>query len=115
MKKTEVCKCFQIPMCELEQIEQSNLLCDISIKEGELDFQDDDIQTLSDIMTLKQIGLSLEQIKHYQELEKGGEKTCKQRMNILNQQRNQLLDLIHEKQKHLDCLDYLLYELKMMK
>lgn len=31
-------------------------------------------------------------------------------MNLLKKQRNSLLDKIHEDQKAIDCLDYLLYK-----
>jgi len=36
-------------------------------------------------------------------------------LRLLRKQRSHLLDLVHEEQKKIDCLDYLVYQIQMQK
>lgn len=63
------------------------------------------------IQTLEDSGCSRELInqflKDYRE-----ENTVNQR-KLLSQHKQALQDVVHEKQKRIDCLDYLIYKLKL--
>ncbi|ALR90799.1 MULTISPECIES: hypothetical protein [Clostridium] len=62
------------------------------------------------IQNLEDAGCSCEEIRDYLKYDKeglDGNKIC-----LLIKQRKYLLDCIHETQKQLDCLDYLLYKVK---
>lgn len=65
------------------------------------------------IQNLEDAGCSSEEIRDYIQYDKEGlerNKIC-----LLIKQRKYLLNCIHETQKQLDCLDYLLYKVKVCK
>ncbi|AYW46701.1 hypothetical protein C7K43_12700 [Tetragenococcus koreensis] len=63
------------------------------------------------IQNLKDSGFSLIQIEKFMTLYEN-KKTSPQRHIIINR-RKALLDSIHQMQKQIDCLDYLLYRLEL--
>ena len=63
-------------------------------------------------MTLHDIGFSNEEVEQYMKLLLAGDSTKQERMQMLNQKRNGTLDEIHFKEKQLDRLDYLRYEIQ---
>ena len=73
---------------------------------------EEDIQRLSMIMTLHDIGFEKEEVETYMKLLLVGESTQQERMRMLNEKRNGTLDEIHFKEKQLDRLDYLRFEIK---
>ena len=62
------------------------------------------------IQNLKDAGCSKGTIDRFMECLKKG--TLKEQLRILSQQRQKLLDKVHIEQKRIDCLDYLVYQLK---
>jgi Predicted transcriptional regulators len=112
MKIKEVSDKFNIPMTKLRYYEKIGLFNDVEKVNGVREYEDKDIKYLSLILTLKNAGFSKEVILKYIELSKRGNISNIERINILKLQRQKLLDEIHHKQKNLDCLDYLIYDLK---
>jgi MerR family transcriptional regulator, aldehyde-responsive regulator len=112
MKIKEVSDMFNITMTKLRYYEKIGLFDDVKRVNGVREYEDKDIKLLSMIISLKNAGLSNDSIIKYMELSKQGNNANRERTNILKWQRPKLLDEIHEKQKNLDCLDYLIYELK---
>ena len=101
MRIKEVSKRFNVSITALRYYEKVGL------------FEDDkDIERLSLILTLKNIGLSNETILKYIELNEQGAHTKKQQIQVLKLERQKLLDSIHNQQKNIDSLDYLIYQLK---
>lgn len=74
------------------------------------EFNDDDLKRLSNLCILYDIGLDLESIKKLLSFNRNNEVT--EQINLLSLYRNCLLDEIHRKQKSLDNLDYIIYEIK---
>ena len=68
------------------------------------------MQTANIISNLKDVGCSDMLIEQFLNLLQIG--TQKERLRLLNEHRNSLLDSIHDNQKKLDCLDYLIFEMK---
>ena len=112
MKIKEVSNKFNISMTTLRYYEKIGLFDDVKRVNGVREYEDNDIRYLSRIITLKNTGLSNDSILKYIELSKEGNISNRERIYILKQQRQKLLDEIHHKQKNLDCLDYIIYELK---
>ena len=112
MKIKEVSDKFNIPMNTLRYYEKIGLFDDVEKVNGVREYEDKHIKNLSLILTLKNAGFSKDVILNYIELSKQGNISNIERINILKLQRKKLLDGIHHKQKNLDCLDYLIYELK---
>ena len=112
MKIKEVSGTFNISIATLRYYEKIGLLDDVKRVNGVREYEEKDIRHLSMINTLKNVGLSNDLVLKYIELSKCGNISNIEITHILKQQRQKLLDEIHNKQKNLDCLDYLIYELK---
>jgi len=97
MTMQEVSECYRIPPNILEEYEKWKL-CDITEKKlGVWEYDDQDIEQLSMIMTLHEIGFEMKEIKEYMHLWMKGEITEKKRLYMLNRKRSELLDEIHFK------------------
>ncbi|MCB6993126.1 MerR family transcriptional regulator [bacterium 210820-DFI.6.37] len=81
-------------------------------KNGFFDFRADDIQRISLILALQDIGMDIGDIRHYLSLCPKGDKSIEGRIRLLRKQRYRLLEEIHEKQKVLDSLDFMIYKMK---
>lgn len=85
---------------------------DVSRVNGIREYEDKDIERLSLIVTLKNTGLSIEAIAKFIELDKDGAGTINQRIKMLKNERQKILDNIHEQQNNLYSLDCLIYQIK---
>lgn len=112
MTKEEASKYYQIPSEILNEYESWGLCHSVKQVMGHWQYDAQDIERLSLIMALHDIGLSAPEVENYMRLmlEKSG--TEQRRMNILNALREQKLDEIHLKEKQLERLDYLRYKLR---
>ncbi len=62
------------------------------------------------IQNLKDAGCDMETIENFMsDLQKGDEKSS---LKCLNIHRKKLLDSLHKEQKCIDCLDYLVYQMR---
>lgn len=62
------------------------------------------------IQNLKDAGCGMEQVEEFLELGKDGD--VKRQMKFLERHRQGLLDAMHQEQKRIDCLDYLVFQMK---
>lgn len=112
MTKQEVSERFQIPVSILDEYESWGL-CDSVKQVMEVwQYDDQDIERLSLIMTLHDIGFSNQEILAYMRLYLSGKDTQAERLAMLERRRSDFLDEIHLKEMQLDRLDYLRYEIK---
>ena len=65
-----------------------------------------------DDMTLHDIGFASDEIENYMKLLEKGQETGTERMRILIKKHNAMLDEIHFREKQLDRLNYLRYEIQ---
>ena len=79
---------------------------------GARDYDAHDIERLSTIITLYEIGFAPEEVEQYMRLLLADRSTENERMQLLNRKRNGILDEIHFKEKQLDRLDYLRYGIR---
>jgi DNA-binding transcriptional MerR regulator len=112
VKIKEVSEKFNISVTTLRYYEKIGLFNDVIRVNGIREYEDKDIRHLSMIITLKNVGLCNDLILKYIEFSNQGDISNGERIHLLKQQRQKLLDEIHHKQKNLDCLDYLIYGLK---
>lgn len=103
---------YNIPIKILQEYESWGLCGEVKKVMGSWRYDDSDIERLSTIMTLHDIGFTNEEIEKYMHLLLKGEDTEQERMKILNTKRDNTLDEIHFKEKQLDRLDYLRFEMK---
>ena len=82
---------------------------------GKWDYDKKDIELLSTITTLYDVGFSLNEIEEYMRLSLSECDNSDKLVKILNEKRDNALDEIHHKQIQLDTLDYLRFELSKIK
>ena len=82
---------------------------------GAWQYDDEDIERLSMIMTLHDIGFDNGQVERYMRLMLEERNSEEKRMRMLELLRDSTLDEIHVKQKQLDRMDYLRYKLQQEK
>ncbi len=111
MTINEASERYKIPMKILKEYESWGLCGEVKKVMGSWHYDQTDIERLSLIMTLHDVGFTNEEVEHYMRLTLAGEETSQERIAMLRRKRNGTLDEIHFKQKQLDRLDYLQYEI----
>lgn len=102
---------YNIPIKILKEYESWGLCGEVKKVMGSWRYDQTDIERLSLIMTLHDVGFSNEEVERYMRLALSDEETADEQMNMLRKKRNGTLDEIHLKQKQLDRLDYLRFEI----
>lgn len=112
MTVEEVIKQYKIPKKILDEYHSFGL-CD-AVREvmGDWKYDDEDLERLSMIMSLHDIGFSTEEVETYMKLLIAGTKTEPERMRMLNKKRASILDDIHFREKQVERMDYLRYEMR---
>ena len=115
MTKQEASERYKIPIKILEEYEKWGLCHEVKKVMGSWHYDDSDLERLSMIMTLHDVGFSVSEIETYMNLLTDGDHTGKQRMEMLNQRRESALDEIHLKEAQLVRLDYLRHSIRETK
>lgn len=103
---------YNIPLDILREYESWGLCGAVKKVMGAWQYDDQDIERLSMIMTLHDIGFDKDEVENYMRLILEGKSTERQRLNMLNKQRTATLDEIHFKEMQLDRLDYLRHKIQ---
>ena len=106
MTKKEASERYQISSRILEDYERWNLRDDAKKAKGQWKYDDADLELLGTITTLHDMGLEEDEIERYMRLYLRGDETSAERVQILNQKREQTLDEIHLLEKRLELFDY---------
>lgn len=112
MTINEASEQYKIPIKILQEYESWGLCGEVKKVMGSWHYDESDIERLSTIMTLHDIGFNNNEIEKYMRLLLDGKSTEKERMKMLNDKRNRTLDEIHFKEKQIDRLDYLRFEIQ---
>lgn len=112
MTINEASEQYKIPIKILQKYESWGLCGEVKKVMGSWHYDESDIERLSTIMTLHDIGFNNNEIEKYMRLLLDGKSTEKERMKMLNDKRNGTLDEIHFKEKQIDRLDYLRFEIQ---
>lgn len=112
MTINEASERYNIPIKILQEYESWGLCGEVKKIMGSWRYDESDIERLSVIMTLHDIGFTNEEVKKYMQLLVNGKSTEKERLKMLSEKRNGTLDEIHFKEKQLDRLDYLRFEIQ---
>lgn len=103
---------YQIPMEVLLEYERWGLCGAVKKVMGDWQYDDTDLERLSTIMTLHDIGFTVEKVEAYMRLLLEGDHTAVQRLSMLEKKRSAALEEIHFKERQLQRLDYLRYEIR---
>ena len=107
MTKQEAGERYGIPIPILDEYEGWGLCSAVQKVMGAWQYDDTDLERLSVIMALHDIGFGKDEIEAYMRLLLEGESTEDRRLEILNRKRGSTLDEIHFREAQLDRLDYL--------
>lgn len=113
MTINEASERYKIPIKILQKYESWGLCGEVKKVMGSWQYDNSDIERLSTIMTLHDIGFTNNEIEKYMRLLVEGVSTEAERMKMLETKRSGTLNEIHFKQRQLDRLDYLRFEMKM--
>ena len=104
---------YQIPMNILREYESWGLCGAVKKVMGAWQYDDTDLERLSTIMTLHDIGFTTDEVEIYMRLLLEGEPSSDaQRLRMLEEKRSAALDEIHFKERQLQRLDYLRHEIR---
>ena len=103
---------YNIPIKILREYERWGLCGEVKKVMGSWHYDNSDIERLSTIMTLHDIGFTNDEVEKYMRLLLKGKPTEKERLKMLNDKRLGTLDEIHFKERQLDRLDYLRFEIQ---
>ena len=109
MTKEEIRRCCQIPESVLSAYEHWNLKGEQADKEKQ-QYDEEDIRKLGLIMTLSEAGFKMSQIECYMRLAEKNSTEAK-RKEILERQRHDLLQQVHDLERKIEKLDYLRYQM----
>lgn len=98
---------YNIPIEILQQYERWGLCGSVKTVMGAWQYDDCDLQRLSMVMTLHDVGFASDEIETYMRLMIAGASTQADRLQMLNAKRRKALEDIHLKEKQLERLDYL--------
>ena len=112
MTINEASERYHIPVEVLKEYESWGLCDEVKKVMGVSQYDDQDIQRLSMIMTLHDVGFDNSEVESYMRLLLEGDSTEKERLDMLNKKRGATLDELHFKQKQLDRVDYLRYKIQ---
>lgn len=112
MTINEASERYNIPIKILQEYESWGLCGEVKKIMGSWRYDESDIERLSVVMTLHDIGFTNDEVKKYMQLLVNGKSTEKERLKMLSEKRNGTLDEIHFKEKQLDRLDYLRFEIQ---
>lgn len=108
----EASKRYQIPMHILREYESWGLCGAVKKVVGDWQYDDTDLNRLSTIMTLHDIGFTSSEVEVYMRLLLDGKPSGTQRLRMLEEKRSAALDEIHFKERQLLRLDYLRHEIR---
>ena len=103
---------YNIPLDILHEYEQWGLCGAVKKVMGAWQYDDTDLERLSIIMTLHDIGFTSQEVETYMRLLLEGEGADGARLQMLERKREAALDEIHFRERQLERLDYLRHELR---
>lgn len=103
---------YKIPLEILQEYESWELCGSVKKGMGAWHYDDRDLEYLSLIMSLHDIGFASEEVEAYMRLLPEGKSTNNSRLKMLNQKRERILDEIHFKERQLDRLDCLRHKIQ---
>ena len=112
MTMQEASEQYHIPVRILKEYESWGLCGAVKKVMGAWQYDDTDLERLSTILSLHDIGFTTDEVETYMRLLVEQEESDGARLQMLEQRRRATLDDIHFREKQLERLDYLRHELQ---
>ena len=111
MTGEEIRKRYQIPKAALAVYDNQVRTLFYGGRTEDREYDDRDVERIGMVMAYQRMDFEDQEIGAFFRMEQEGEATREQRLHILKKHRLRILDEIHKKEKILDELDFLRYEL----
>ena len=115
MTKEEASRRYRIPPHILDEYEGWGLCGAVKLVCGVWQYDDEDLERLSTIMTLHDIGFCAEEAETYMRLLLEQPDSDRQRLRMMEEKRQETLEEIHFRERQLQRLDYLRHEIQKEK
>ena len=115
MTQQEASEHYNIPVSILQEYESWGLCGALKKVMGAWQYDDEDLERLSTIMTLHDIGFTAEEVETYMRLLLEQPDSDRQRLRMMEEKRKATLDEIHFRERQLQRLDYLRHEIQKEK
>ena len=115
MTKEEASRRYRIPFHILDEYESWGLCGAVKKVMGVWQYDDEDLERLSTIMTLHDIGFTAEEVETYMRLLLEQPDSDRQRLRMMEEKRKETLDEIHFHERQLQRLDHLRHEIQKEK
>ena len=115
MTKEEASRRYRIPFHILDEYVSWGLCGALKKVMGAWQYDDEDLERLSTIMTLHDIGFTAEEVETYMRLLLEQPDSDRQRLRMMEEKRKETLDEIHFHERQLQRLDYLRHEIQKEK
>ena len=112
MTMEEASERYHIPVSILQEYESWGLCGAVKKVMGAWQYDDEDLQRLSLILTLHDIGFTSEEVETYMRLLLEAPEGGRERLRMLNEKRRAALDEIHFRERQLMRLDDLRHEME---
>ena len=112
MTQQEASEQYNIPVSILQEYESWGLCGAVKKVMGVWQYDDEDLERLSTIMTLHDIGFTAEEVETYMRLLLEQPDSEAKRLQMMEEKRNETLDEIHFHERQLQRLDYLRHEIQ---
>lgn len=112
MTTHEVSEKYQISLAKLRKFECAGLFSSVLKNGEEYIYSADDINRLSEILTLYKIGMKISSIKKYLDLKYQNKGDIEELKQMLNIERLKNLNQCHKRQENISTIDFLIYELE---
>ncbi len=112
MNRDEVSKRYHIPLKILQDYERWGLGGAVKTGMGAWQYDDEDLERLSLVMTLYDIGFSPADVEQYMRLLVSDDDTEAERLRMITGLRQQAIEDIRVREKRLDRIDYVRYQLQ---
>lgn len=112
MTAEEVSRRYQVPMKILEEYRSWGLCDAVKMVMEDWQYDDSDLEKLSMIMALHDMGFETQEVERYMKLSLQGKVAEKELLKMLDRQRSETLKDIHLREQQLLRLDYLRTEMK---
>ena len=115
MTQQEASEHYNIPVSILQDYESWGLCGAVKKVMGTWQYDDEDLERLSTIMTLHDIGFTAEEVETYMRLLLEQPDSDKKRLRMMEEKRKATLEEIHFHERQLQRLDYLRHEIQKEK
>lgn len=115
MTQQEASEHYGIPVSVLQEYESWGLCGAVKKVFGVWQYDDEDLERFSTVMTLHDIGFTAEEVETYMRLLLEQPDSDKKRLRMMEEKRKATLEEIHFHERQLQRLDYLRHEIQKEK